>query len=90
MNIGYNKGKKYNVLKDTTQQLILKGIVAEAIEVKSTSKNNKLPYGYLSTGCPPPPSECDKGGRPVGSTHANKQNFDLTTTATLNAVTQSV
>ena len=49
MNIGYNKGKKYNVLKDTTQQLIIKGILAEAIEVRSTSKNNKLPYGYLST-----------------------------------------
>jgi hypothetical protein len=48
MNIGYNKGKKYNVLKDTTQQLIIKGILAEAIEVRSTSKNNKLPYGWIS------------------------------------------
>ena len=43
MKIGHNKGKKYNVLKDTTQQLILKGIVADAIKVKSTSKNNRLP-----------------------------------------------
>ena len=49
MKIGHNKGKKYNVLKDTTQQLILKGIVADAIKVKSTSKNNRLPHKYLST-----------------------------------------
>ena len=49
MKVGHNKGKKYNVLKDTTQQLILKGIVADAIKVKSTSKNNRLPHKYLST-----------------------------------------
>ena len=49
MEIGHNKGKKYNVLKDTTQQLILKGIVADAIKVKSASKNNRLPHKYLST-----------------------------------------
>ena len=49
MKVGHNKGKKYNVLKDTTQQLILKGIVADAIKVKSASKNNRLPHKYLST-----------------------------------------
>ena len=124
MKVGHNKGKKYNVLKDTTQQLILKGIVADAIKVKSASKNNRLPHKYLSTivqkyatacpwlkigtirnalylhkkstkkstGCPPPPPPSDrkKGGRPVGSTHVNKRNFDLTTTATLNAISERV
>jgi hypothetical protein len=41
--------KKVQCLKRYNTQLIIKGIVAEAIEVRSTSKNNKLPYGYLST-----------------------------------------
>ena len=75
-----------NALKDSSKQSTKNQVATPAVApppppvTDNTSNINGHP--------PPPPPHRTKGGLPFGSTDANKQNLDLSVTATLNAVVQ--
>ena len=45
--VGHNKGKKYKIINNETDKILLKGLVSDAITVKARY-NGKLPHDYIN------------------------------------------